>query len=946
MWIGTQEGLNLFDGNRFKIFSKQSHLKHRLGGSLVADIVEDKKRSLLWVLMSYGDICAIDLNTRTIAKRLTLDHDGQALSEKWMRCLQLQGDTLWIGGHNAISAYSIKDGHYLNLDLEHRSGIGEGEYNISKMIFDSNGRLWLCSEGYGLIVLDRNFRLLTSFKDLDSGQKQKRKLLFWDVLMQGDRLYAATSWGLRMFRANDEAINYLPEKTNDILDRSEIQSIAFASPDILLFSTPNRFYAYNLATRQMQAYQDGNKEDDWLAYTFQIFYDTLSQKIWVGTQAGLASFSFRESPFNSFSKSSQSNTKLKHLYAILPVSDDEIYCGDENGLFYVNTRTKEILSIDTASANLMLFRDGGTDIFVSNKNGFHRIRNRKIKPVHDVFPALKDLEKDHLICGIHYNDSITLFASVIQKGLSVWNKSSGELKTFHNDSINSKIEGLSIINYLYKGNGSEVFILTEKSIIGFNPVTEQYSIKKITGDLPQEAANNFMDMCETEDSYWIATYGNGLLETDKDFKLKKIFTADSGLSNDCIYRVFAYQNRSIIATTNKGLSVIDCGRYSIQNYFQPDGLHGNGFEQLCGYQSGDRIYAGGVNGFTIIEPSHFTLNHTAPSLYLQDLKIDAASGITDTCNLNMELLVIPNDVHQTTIHFSALSYRNPSRIAYAYKIDELGNDWINLGNQNFVNLIGLNHGTYNFQVRASNEDGVWNTKPVKLSLVYLPKWFQTEWFKILVIVTGAVLIYSFFRYRIIQINKQQLIRKEIANDLHDDIGSTLNTLKIFAHLAKKDRENQEHLDQIEESITSATLGLRDMIWVLDDTQDSVFELMERIKKFALPVCIANNILFTSTVHSDINRPISKTEKRNLLLIAKETINNSIKYAACKKIQVTLTRDKNETRLRIEDDGTGFDFNKIVSGKGLPSIQYRARQIAYSLNIDSEPLKGTIIELKK
>ena len=106
-----------------------------------------------------------------------------------------------------------------------------------------------------------------------------------------------------------------------------------------------------------------------------------------------------------------------------------------------------------------------------------------------------------------------------------------------------------------------------------------------------------------------------------------------------------------------------------------------------------------------------------------------------------------------------------------------------------------------------------------------------------------------------QIKKQQQIRKDIASDLHDDIGSTLNTLKIFAHLAKKEPDKEEHLDQVEHSLTQASLGLRDMIWVLDDTKDSVYELMERIKKYALPVCQVNGIHF----EGNIKKPAKQIE---------------------------------------------------------------------------------------
>jgi signal transduction histidine kinase len=208
-------------------------------------------------------------------------------------------------------------------------------------------------------------------------------------------------------------------------------------------------------------------------------------------------------------------------------------------------------------------------------------------------------------------------------------------------------------------------------------------------------------------------------------------------------------------------------------------------------------------------------------------------------------------------------------------------------------------------------------------------------------------IYGLLRYRIDQLRKQQEIRKQIGSDLHDDIGSVLNTLKIFTHLAKREPENKSHLDQIEESITQATTGLRDMIWVLEEPEDTIFELTERIKKFALPVCIANNIKFNTNIQSDNKtRNLLKTEKRNLLLIAKESINNSIKYSQCKNISVSIVQFNQELGITISDDGIGFKMEDVIYGKGLKNIQYRAGQINFSCQMDATLNGGTTIHLQK
>jgi signal transduction histidine kinase len=335
-----------------------------------------------------------------------------------------------------------------------------------------------------------------------------------------------------------------------------------------------------------------------------------------------------------------------------------------------------------------------------------------------------------------------------------------------------------------------------------------------------------------------------------------------------------------------------------------------------------------------------------PVLNWKNIRINRQSGVIDTTHIALQSLQVPSDVLQTTISFSALNYANPTRVSYHYRMVGLNGDWISLAQQNFVNLIGLNPGTYTLQVKACNEDNICNENPLELTLVYLPKWHQTWWFKILLLLTGVVLVQLIQQYRISQIKRQQQIRKEIANDLHDDIGSTLNTIKNFAYLSKLEPSNRDYLNKIDESLTVATFGLRDMIWVLDDTEDTIFELMDRIKRFALPACEANNIEFTGEIVSEkVSRNISKTEKRNLFLIAKESINNSIKYSRCRRIKVIIIQKNADMALVISDDGTGFDVKNATSGNGLKNIRYRSEQIKWSLEIASETA-GTTVSLTK
>jgi signal transduction histidine kinase len=210
----------------------------------------------------------------------------------------------------------------------------------------------------------------------------------------------------------------------------------------------------------------------------------------------------------------------------------------------------------------------------------------------------------------------------------------------------------------------------------------------------------------------------------------------------------------------------------------------------------------------------------------------------------------------------------------------------------------------------------------------------------------AGILYALYRYRIAQIKKQHEIRKNIATDLHDDLGSTLNSVKVFTNLAISGVKQEESLQQIKDNLNEATLGLRDMIWVLDDSLDTVDELVTRLKQFAIPVAAASNIETVIKADSEVNsRKLTKEEKRNLFLLCKEAINNSIKYSGASQINVNITASGKKIEIAIADNGKGFNADEVKKGYGLKNMQYRAGQIKYKVILTSAPGNGTQIMIK-
>jgi signal transduction histidine kinase/ligand-binding sensor domain-containing protein len=955
IWISTQDGLNCFDGKHFQVFNTRKEARYLLNGTMVMDMVEDRKRKLIWLVTAFGGVQAIDINTRSVRQLDQKDQQALTLAGKWLHSLQLTGDTLWIGTYTGLFVYDLNKHSPIKINVHPSIKLSYplDSLKVGRLAADGAGHIWAFCDGQGVSVFDAKSAQLTVMADagLLNTYHNGKELYFWNVCPFDDQqVLAATNWGLRQFQITPRQHMIIRcDRFPAAIAQEEVFSAAVDSVKNIWVADARYLYKLDPDKQQMNTISErdfGN--ETWQTAIFALQVDA-DGRIWVGSEEGLSYFTPVKPAFEKFYRSHSGDTRIQHAFSIYAANDTIVYCGAANGFYQVNTATNIITQLSRAPSCYLIGQLSPGRILVSNSEGvFIRNGEQALVPAKQLYPELKTLDGDLLCAMIRSNDSVLLLGSELYKGLYVWN-TAAKTVTLRNAGNGLSLED-GIIDALFRDRAGKDWIVSTHSVSRYNPATNTFDYFPVKDPATGRYCSILLDGCETDSSYWLAAYGTGLIETDKNWKVKRIISEKEGLCNNGVYKVFSSGDSLILVTSNDGLSILNIRKNKVFNYFEPDGLHSNAFEQFCGYGREETFYAGGVNGFTRMRPRYIFTNPTPPRLYITGIRMDAPSGSRDTSNLDLTQLDIPSNVYQTTVFFSGINLSNPERTVYSYRIAELNEQWSGIGSQNSINLIGLNPGRYTLQIRAANENGLYSVLPVSLALHFLPRWYQTLIFKLSAILLIAALVFALYRYRISQIQRQQQIRRDIAGDLHDDLGSTLNTVKVLTHLAKRDPGRREHLDKIEESLTAASSGLRDMIWVLDDSADNLQGLCERIRKTILPVITANDIkLLCSVEPGSETHTLSKAEKRNLLLIVKEAVNNSIKYAGCKRIDIQLSLRDKRMALQISDDGSGFDVevaSAASTGNGLDNIRYRAKQIGYSASISSSPGKGALIEVVK
>jgi len=223
---------------------------------------------------------------------------------------------------------------------------------------------------------------------------------------------------------------------------------------------------------------------------------------------------------------------------------------------------------------------------------------------------------------------------------------------------------------------------------------------------------------------------------------------------------------------------------------------------------------------------------------------------------------------------------------------------------------------------------------------------QTIWFKLIALVAIGFIFFGLYSYRLGQMRKVQIIRNNIASDLHDDIGSTLNSISIYSEVAKQQAGKEiPALDLIGLNSRKIIENMSDIVWTINPENDSFEKIIIRMRSFAYQLLKAKKVEYTFEVDEKLNSiALPMQVRKNFYLVFKEGITNVIKYSEASRVSISLYEKNKIIMLRIRDNGKGIPVNAQTLGNGLMNMTRRAKEISAELNIISANNGGTEIEL--
>ncbi len=935
LWFATQDGLNKYDGVNIIQFTKNNKTSNRqiLGADCYA-MSYNKGESHIYVSNSFEGLNIIDVNTNTVVKKIPSSILFKTKEQANLKCLLQKSEFLIIASDNHLGLFNIT-----KQELFFVKEISNAQNNSIQQIF-------LFKNNIGVVFLNGDIFFYN--QELKEIKRQKLNNSIsnrnvFGVAVHENYLWLATNNGLVIHNVDNLTENYnskiflnLPQYSNKLFT----SSVTIYNNEIY-FSNNTGTYIYNLSNYAYRKLQSFNKEKFEFLNSINSFLFT-NNHLWLAGTSGVARIDNEEPFFTAKYKNESTNLKLENCFAIKTYNDNA-YVGAEDALYKLNFKKNIIEKLLPDQFAYNFEKVDLNNLLVSTTNKLLVVNGKHIVRASTIFKELRPYEKELFASIEKQNEDIYLLNSLLGSGLYVWNIKKHTVEKLTSNT-NPRLSNV-LINNIVKIDENNAYLVEENAIEKINIRELKIQTLFTKAQLKNIQVDVFKDVCLQKNNLWIACYGLGLLKLNEAFKVDKVVSINEGINNSGTYKIFNIGDSLIAVTTNNGFSIYNIREDKVRNYFKEDGLQSNVFNELSGFQKGDSIYIGGLKGITIFDTKKYTTNITAPKLYFNCINIIAGKNSLDTTNLFLQYLQISNNTTQAKISFVGLNYNNAPRVQYWYRIKELNKDWISLGNQNFVDLIGLQPDTYTLEVKAANEDGI-ECAPIQLKLRWLPHWYQTLLFKIAVALAIAGLLYLLYSFRIRQLKKVLQVRKKISNDLHDDIGSTLSSINMYSQIAQLQPNNPAHTASIQENTKEVLEKLDDIVWATNPKNDQVKNFVERIDNFAKPLLRAKEVVFVFEYNEAIKEnKISEATRQNLYLICKEAINNIAKYAQAKNCLVQLFIKNKIINCTIIDDGIGFDATQATERNGLLNMKLRAEQLKGKFTIISTLNKGTTIKVQ-
>ncbi len=740
IWIGSCDGLNIFDGTNIHVYNPVNPTKAPLSGNLINDITETEK-DVLWIQTNYG-LDRLDTKLQT-SKSFTEFKDKNYMAKSRDNDLFIVKDDGYIYYYQPekqlfqkLEVPQIAFGHVLSTIIDENdilwvftSNNDTRSYQINKnkeeitltpnnLFKHSEQLLWAFTEEDLVYFIDKTYSLY----EYDFGNQQQyfiadlkaevetRGEVSSIIKQQNDYYIGFKSSGLIVLKyMSDQKIKYQMQDTEIhsgifCLMKDKYQDIVWIGTDGQgVYMYFNDAFSITNTLLDTPVYQINNP-------VRTVYYDE-EQTLWIGTKGGgilrIRNYSPETNAAASFDRISISNSTLTDntVYCFAPGSANRLWIGTENGLNYYSYQNKQLKAFTVIA-------DG-----------------KKVKYVH----SINEL-----------NDT-TLWVSTVGEGIvKVILDKAGSSPSVKSATRIVLDDGRMASNYFFTSFQENDSILwfgnRGYGAYRLNVETEQLTPYRFDNVVNSQTANDIFAIYKNEKGYWLGT-SSGLLHFNEDYS--HYHDRADLFSNNTVHGILEDQQNNLWISTNQGLVRFNPKTNTGQTYDRENGLEVTEFSDGAFYKDlrTETLFFGGTNGFVTVKPNAYIMADYMPQINLKGLSIFGKEyNIHDFLHDKKGKKILQLDYSRNffCIDFMAIDYINGNNYSYSYKLDEVSSQWIESGTSASAIFSNLAPGQYTLLVKYKNNMNGKECEPQKLLIQITPPWYLSNWAYILYFILIAL----------------------------------------------------------------------------------------------------------------------------------------------------------------------------------------------------------------
>lgn len=964
IWIPTTDGLYRYDGVDLKHYYHKQNDTTSLSLNAVTCVFPDIDGKV-WVGTFDGGLNLLDpVSGKCKVYKNDITNQKSISGNRVNAIFRDSKGILWIGvtsPDHGLNIFNERDNNFTRVALieNHLSKELKGDNNKINFINESTDGDLLVSTYDGLWIRDKNSGLFSAYRCDTTVARLRNNLMGVSCEFPKGIIWICT-WGggLKKFDlATKKFETFIWDEKNKNTGTNNIAFSILPKPgnELWIASVDKGFGIFSISNKTFQFY-DPDKFDLPLepSGAFNIFQekiigsDNTNGNIWItfdGSRCSKLDWNLQPLPYFPIPLKNYTDRPAPSISSVLKINGQgKLVLGTNwsDGLYILDDKnkisTKVVTNKGFATHSGNIVDDHTGKIWVVSGNLYEIDQtNYKLKVYEQVghhnIPALNEMIEDK-----NHN-----FWFTTDNGVLYYDRKQKTFREFTKEQLNLR-SGAQIHGLICDNSGNIWTGSDESGIYIFNPDSEKFvNLKNNPSDqkLPFNTVTDFAQ--DAIGRIWLCGIGGVALCEGKPENLTiRSISFENGLTDNHVAEIAFDGNENMWIRGSHGLASINTGTLLVRNI--DNKIFGEKRLHSMNIQSDGEVILGAENGIIRFYPRDIPFESNAPPIVINAFKIFDEPYPIFSYDKPINLKY---DQNYFSFDFAAITFSDAEKCSYKYKLEGFDQNWISSGNRRYVSYTNIPGGNYIFRVKGANADGIWNEEGISIPLFISTPWWKMWWFYTLLTILMISIAYGIYRYRITQILKLERLRTSIASDLHDDIGSTLSSIKLMSDLTQNSipTENEQAknlLDKIGNASKKMSENMQDIVWAINPKNESVENLLNRMQEFAVDILESKGIDLHFNVNEQfISKKLSLEFRRNVFLIFKETINNTAKYAKAKNVWVKINYIDSKFILEIKDDGIGFDPAKIKYGNGLINMEKRAKQLKGEYSIKTEPGKGTI-----